>query len=47
MYLGPIIVKLGIIIIKEIKLLISLKSIKELNINIKVKELEFLNNRRL
>jgi len=40
-------VKLGIIIIKEIKLPISLKSIKELNINVEVEELEFSNNKRL
>jgi len=41
------IVKPGIIIIKEIKLLISLELIEELNINIKVKKLKFLNNKRL
>ena len=47
MYLGPVAVKPGIIIIKEVKLLISLELIKELDINIEVKELEFLNNKRL
>ena len=47
MYLRSIAIKSGIIIIKEIKLLISLRLIKELDINIKIKELEFLNNRKL
>jgi len=42
-----VIVKPGIIIIKEIKFFINLGLIKELNINIKVKELEFLNNKGL
>ena len=41
------IVEPGIIIIKKIKLFISLGLIKELDINIKVKELEFLNNKKL
>ena len=47
MYLGPVVVKPDIIIIEEIKLSISFKLIKELDIDIKVKELEFLNNKRL
>ena len=47
MYLGLVIVKLGIIIIEKIKLFISLRLIKELDINIKIKELEFLNNKKL
>jgi len=42
-----VVVKPGIIIIEEIKLSVSLGLIKELNINIKVKELEFSNNKRL
>ena len=41
MYLGLVIVELGIIIIEEIKLSVSLRLIKELDIGIKVKELEF------
>ena len=41
------IVKPGIVIIKEIKLSVSLGLIKELNIDIEVKELEFLNNKKL
>jgi len=47
LYLGPVVVKPDIIIIEEIKLSISFKLIKELDIDIKVKELEFLNNKRL
>ena len=47
MYLRLVVVKLDIIIIKEIKLSVSLRLIKELDINIKIKELEFLNNKRL
>jgi len=47
LYLGLVIVKLGIIIIEKIKLFISLRLIKELDINIKIKELEFLNNKKL
>jgi len=42
-----VIIEPGIIIIKEIKLSISFRSIKELDINIEVKELEFSNNRKL
>jgi len=42
-----VIVKPGIVIIKEIKLSVSLGLIKELNIDIEVKELEFLNNKKL
>jgi len=41
LYLGLVIVELGIIIIEEIKLSVSLRLIKELDIGIKVKELEF------
>ena len=44
MYLGAVIIKLGII---KIKFSISLRLIEELDISIKVKELEFLNNKRL
>jgi len=47
LYLGLVVVKPGIIIIEEVKFSISLRSIKELNISIKVKELEFLNNKEL
>jgi len=47
LYLGLVVVKPGIIIIKEIEFSISLGLIKELDINIKVKELEFLNNKKL
>ena len=47
MYLELVVVELGIVVIKEIKLFISLRLIKELNISVKVKELEFLNNKKL
>ena len=47
MYLGPVVVELGIVIIKKIKLFISLGLIKELDIGIEVKELEFSNNEKL
>ena len=47
MYLELIVIKSNIIIIKKIKFFISLRLIKELDINIKIKELEFLNNKRL
>ena len=47
MYLRLVIVKLSIIIIKKIKLPINLRLIKELDISIKVKELEFSNNKEL
>jgi len=44
LYLGPVIIELGII---KIKFFISLGLIEELDISIKVKELEFLNNKGL
>jgi len=47
LYLRLVIVKLSIIIIKKIKLPINLRLIKELDISIKVKELEFSNNKEL
>jgi len=47
LYLGPVVVELGIVIIEKIKLSISLELIKELDISIEVKELEFSNNRKL
>jgi len=47
LYLGPVVVELGIVIIKKIKLFISLGLIKELDIGIEVKELEFSNNEKL
>ena len=47
MYLELVIVEPGIIIIKKIKFSISLELIKELDINIEVKELKFLNNKGL
>jgi len=47
LYLELVIVEPGIIIIKKIKFSISLELIKELDIDIEVKGLEFLNNKRL
>jgi len=47
LYLGLVVVEPGIIIIEKIKFSISLRLIKELDISIKVKKLEFLNNKRL
>jgi len=47
LYLGSVVVKPGIIIIKKIKLSVSLGLIEELDIGIEVKELKFLNNKKL
>ena len=47
MYLGLVVVKLGIVIIEKIKFLVSFRLIKELDISIEIKELEFLNNEGL
>jgi len=47
LYLGLVVVKLGIVIIEKIKFLVSFRLIKELDISIEIKELEFLNNEGL